>query len=119
MDASYHEWIPLLPKLIDTERKTRFDSWWDSLVLLHDKNGVKFTRKDAVLELADMDGGAHVDPKLDSSYAALSRSNSFGWEAWVGTRRGSVENSPALPIVRQTAHEVVQTILEQMPEATI
>ena len=48
--------------------------------------------------------------------AALSRNNASGWEVWQGSDQGIVENSPALPITRQVAHEVLETVREQLAE---
>jgi hypothetical protein len=105
------------PKLGEPKRRIPFDPWWSGLILVQQVTGVRFDRRQAVLALANTDGGAHVDPSLDPGYAALSRNNAFGWEVSIGGAQGGVDNSPALPIVRQIAHEVVGTLREQFPEA--
>lgn len=109
------------PKLNRPKRKLAFDLWWNGVVIRNRVQKIEITRREAVLSLADTDGGAHVDPKLDSTYAALSRSNAFGWEVYSYSESGvitpaKVDNSPALPIVRQTAHEVAGTIHEQLAD---
>lgn len=104
------------PKLGAIVRRVAFAEWWESLVLVQEKAGVRFSRRDAVLNLANTDGGAHVDRSLDAAYMRLSRDNAFGWEVRVGGSRGSVENSPALPIVRTAAHEVLGTLRDQLAE---
>ena len=77
---------------------------------------IRFSRADGILEMANTDGGAHVDPTLDAAYAALSRENSFGWEVHLGDgARGIVENSPVPPLVRTAAHELYGTLIEQLP----
>ena len=38
----------------------------------------KFSRKNLILNVADTDGGTHVDPELDEKYMAFSRKNSLG-----------------------------------------
>jgi len=38
-----------------------------------------FTRKDIICFVANQDGGAHVDMKLDGKYAELRKLNSLGW----------------------------------------
>lgn len=85
-----------------------FSDWWNSAVVKDDK-GRKFNRRDLILNVANTDGGAHVDPQLDDAYMALSRENSLGW---VFTR-GEVSTplgGPELPCVRQIAHEVLETL---------
>jgi hypothetical protein len=68
-----------------------------------------------VLGLAHLDGGAHVDPELPAAYAALSRSNSLGWEMHISGELVSLE-SPVLANVRQIAYEVELTLDEQLPD---
>lgn len=85
-----------------------FDDWW-SQVIIDDKSGGVFTRKDLVLALANKDGGAHVDPELEPSYAALTRDNSVGWT--VSDDQGERPLSDIeLHSVRQIAFEVAQTL---------
>jgi hypothetical protein len=105
------------PKLQTPVRTVEFEEWWNGLVLVQKPAGIALTRSQAVLPLANTDGGAHVDPRLDADYAALSRKNAFAWEVWKGDRKGVVDNSPALPITRQVAHEVAGTIREQLADA--
>lgn len=107
--------VRYFPRLDAPKQRIPFDPWWNGLVLLQQNAGVHFTRRDAVLALANADGGAHVDPSLDAQYAALSRYNAFGWQVWRGVDAGIVENSPVLPIARQVAHEIAGTIREQLP----
>ena len=63
-----------------------------------------------MLALANKDGGAHVDPRLDVIYADLSRNNSLAWEAYAadGSSRPP-EDGPELAIMRQIAHELIKT----------
>jgi hypothetical protein len=92
-------------------RLAAFDNWWTDAVL-SDSQGREFSRRDLVLGLAHQDGGAHVDPELETAYAALSRSNSLGWNVHVGGELLSLE-SPVLANVRQIAFELRLTIAEQ------
>ncbi len=89
-----------------------FRSWWGTPVL-RDIQGNEFSRKDLVLGVAHLDGGAHVDPELKPAYAALTRSNSLGWEYGDGTTNLLLAQSPALANVRQVAYELLLTIEEQ------
>lgn len=65
--------------------------------------------------VADMDGGAHVDPTLEEEYGRLSRQNAFGWTVAL-PEGGAIDNGPQLAIVRQCAHEIELSLLEQMSE---
>jgi hypothetical protein len=108
--------VRYVPTLRDPKERLTIEEWWNALVLYNPKENVRFSRGNGILELADTDGGAHVDPKLNAAYAALSRDNSFGWEVHRGNgERGIVENSPVLPLVRTAAHEVYGALMEQLP----
>lgn len=96
-----------------------FTQWWNGSVLWNAdaKPRVEFSRKSAILGLADMDGGAHVDSKLEEAYFGISRQNAFGWDITLDNgEAGIVENNPALAIVRTAAHEVHGTLMEQLPK---
>ena len=74
-------------------------------------------RMKLVLEIANTDGGAHVDPELDEAYMALSRENSMGWHFF------DSEGNQSAPIgriefacVRQIAHETLSTINRYVPK---
>ncbi len=96
---------PLPPRWIP------FPDWWINPVI-KDNKGRYFNRLELVTNVADTDGGAHVDPDLDDAYMALSRENSLGW---IFTSGGiSVPmGGPELPCVRQIAHEVLETLKVQ------
>lgn len=112
--------VRYFPKLDPPKRRIDFDSWWHATVLLDKSAGLRFTRRDAVLSLANTDGGAHVDPRLDAAYVEITRDKSLGGKIQLKQGQGAVagvfENSPALPIARQTAHELAGTIHEQLSE---
>jgi hypothetical protein len=84
---------------------TGFDEWWNGLVLVNKNEGVRHTRADVVLAVANQDGGGHVDPKLREPYASLSRANSMGWRKG-DTEQNPFENGPELQLVRTVAHEL-------------
>ncbi len=89
------EWVP-------------FSSWWSCTVFVDNKKR-RIDRKDLVLSVADQDGGTHVDPALDQTYASLTRFNSMGWVL----RKGDTERPmgpPHLAAVRQVTHEVLKTL---------
>jgi hypothetical protein len=79
-----------------------YEDWWNEIVF-DDKKNV-FTRKDIVCYVANQDGGAHVDPKLNEKYAELIKHNSLGWTDSLGN---PVNNNPAYNAVRQIAKELI------------
>lgn len=85
-----------------------FTEWWNQDVLKDEKKR-KFNRRELILNVAETDGGAHVDPDLDEAYMDLSRNNSLAWMI----TEGDVERpfpSPTMPCMRQIAHEVLETL---------
>lgn len=91
-------------------KKVGFSRWWNRTTMYKEKEGNEFTRRDLVLTVADKEGGAHIDPKLDKAYAKLSRFNALGWKVYAQGEARDFRNSPVLPSVRQIAHEVLKTL---------
>lgn len=90
------------------ERWQPFEKWWNNSVIKDDK-GRFFNRRDLILNIANTDGGGHVDPTLDEAYLDLSRNNSLGWVI----TEGNVEKPfppPVMACLRQIAHEVLETL---------
>lgn len=94
-------------------RKISFDQWWTEPIL-KDKYGV-FCRRDLTLNVADTDGGAHVDPGLEDSYLELSRKNSLGWIFFKGDIEEEFKRRPVLACMRQIAEELLITLRENIP----
>lgn len=88
--------------------ETEFDSWWSTAVFV-DSKGRALSRKDLVLAVANQDGGAHVDPKLDQTYADLSRNNSLGLFYSDGTQSEPLRG-PEKAALRQICHELLKTL---------
>lgn len=91
---------------------TDFDHWWNTDVFV-DEGGRRLSRKELVLGMANQDGGAHVDPRLDVAYAALSRGNSLGWIVGSGPipTEGRPLAGPERAAMRQVGHEVLKTLV--------
>ena len=88
-----------------------FADWWNNNVI-KDNKGRFFNRRELVLNVADTDGGGHVDPTLDEAYLDLSRNNSLGWVI----SQGDVQRPfppPVMACIRQIAHETLETIKEK------
>jgi hypothetical protein len=96
-------------------RPTPFVEWWNEPVL-KDNRGRTFSRRELVLNVADTDGGAHVDPELEEKYMALSRENSLGWVFTNSDVQSALSGRPELACMRQIAHEVLSTIHQFVPE---
>lgn len=92
-----------------------FVDWWNNPVL-KDNRGRTFCRRELVLNVADTDGGAHVDPELEEAYMAISRENSLGWVFSADGRDSALEGRPELACMRQIAHELLSTIHQFVPE---
>jgi len=96
------------------DKKVGFGRWWNRSTMYKDKGGNLFTRRDLVLTVADKEGGAHVDPKLDEAYAKLSRFNSLGWKVYTDGERKDFRNTPVLPSIRQIAHEALKALRDEV-----
>jgi hypothetical protein len=93
--------------------KVPFDVWWSTNIIYKDNNKNIFTRKDLVLNVANTDGGAHIDPKLDEAYAQFSRFNTLGWKVFQNGVAEDFENTPVLPSIRQIAYELLMTLKDE------
>lgn len=100
----------------DKNKRRIFDNWWKSLIIYKDNKNNTFTRSDLVLAVANKEGGAHIDPKLDKAYASLSRFNSLGWKQFVHGEEKDFNNTPILPSIRQIAHEALRTLKDEFPD---
>lgn len=96
-------------------KKVPFSDWWNKIVIV-DKERNQFTRKSLVLNVANKDGGAHIDPSIDKEYALLSRFNSMDWKVVVGGVESPFKNRPELACIRQISHEILKTLKDEFPE---
>jgi len=87
----------------------KFPDWWNEPII-KDNQGRKFCRREIILNVADTDGGAHVDPELDAAYMELSRRNSLGWIFQKGDVAEMLKGRPELACVRQIAFEVLESL---------
>ena len=100
---------PPIPKKFIT-----FESWWKNSIVIKDQKENKFSRKDLVLNIVNTDGGAHVDGKLNKSYADLSRNNSIGIQFVIKQSNQAKKTFDMqyveLASVRQIAHEFIASL---------
>lgn len=100
---------PIAPRLVE------FSQWWNEPVL-KDKKGRFLSRRELVGNVADTDGGAHVDPELEEAYMDLSRNNSLGWVFQSNDITEPLKGRPELACMRQIAHEVLLSLKRRQPK---
>lgn len=109
---------PLHPAAASTIAVSKpFDAWWTTPVV--ETSDLKyFSRQDLVTIMANQDGGAHVDPEIDSDYEALTV-DYLGTQLEIGsdlvdkTMGGDIpamKGNVAAASVRQIAYEVLKTL---------
>ena len=103
------------PPIRYSKAEITFEEWWHKIVLV-DTKGNKLTRKDLVLAVSNKDGGAHVDSKLNSAYADLTRFNSLGWKSMQNGIEKDFATKPELASIRQMSHEVLKSLKDEFPE---
>jgi hypothetical protein len=101
----------LSPQLsLSTINYTSFNNWWNVDIVLSDQKKNTFTRRKIILELANTDGGAHVDPEINESYFDITRSNSIGWKIHEkDSTQDKPVNDPVPPSIRQISYETLMT----------
>lgn len=92
----------------------KFAKWWNNPVY-QDKNHKTMHRRDLILNIANTDGGGHVDPRLDELYYEFSRKNELGWMFNRGDVVKAFEGRPELACIRQIAYEVLLTMKGEVP----
>ncbi len=95
---------------VPESKKTDFETWWNEKIFLA-KDDISFSRKDIILTVSNQDGGAHVDPEIESSYLKLSRNNLLGDLAGDGKTWKPCTN-PERASIRQIAHEILKTLID-------
>lgn len=101
-------------------RPGTFERWWKTPVT-KDGNSNLFSRRDFVMTVANKEGGAHVDPKLNSAYRQITEDNSLGivsFETSPETEERletAAKGNAALASVRQVAWEVISALQQQAP----
>lgn len=105
------KYIPHLNDFSYGRGKIPFQEWWDQIVVV-DKHGKELSRKKFVTTMANQDGGAHVDPKLDSDYYNATRGDSLGWTDLNGNPIEDID----LASIRQISFEVLKSLEDEFPE---
>ena len=101
---------PLGNRRPDSYRWLSFNNWWNEIVF-DDKLGNQLTRKDLILDLANKEGGAHVDNKLTPRFEAIA--NKTFWKITTEEGEFPLEREKLQMAMRQIAYELLRT-LEQI-----
>lgn len=94
----------------DPIRWIDFEVWW-RIPVVSIRGGASHSREDIVLTVADQDGGAHVDPGVDSEYFELSRRNALQLFSGTADEGLSPMAHPHLVLIRQIGHEVLRSLI--------
>lgn len=89
-----------------------FDRWWGREVV-RSSAGAGFSRQQIVCNVAETDGGAHVDKRLVDTYAEFARTRDSTENINLGGNGISSERW----LLRQIAHEVLRTLERLRPDA--
>ncbi len=89
-------------------RATSFEEWWNEIIF-DDRKGNELKRRDIVLGLANKEGGAHIDPNLNSAYKEITRNSQF-WSFETESGSKPLDGKMELVAMRQIAHEVLRTL---------
>ena len=103
------KYLPMFDNCLNGMRKLEFSEWWTRTIFC-DKERRQLSRKAVILTAANQDGGAHVDPQLDDTYAALSKDGSLGWIAHDKEGFHPIKQ-PERAAIRQIAHEVLKSLI--------
>ncbi|MEU0216868.1 hypothetical protein ABZ281_17870 [Streptomyces sp. NPDC006265] len=99
--------IPLPPSRIHPP--ALFDAWWND-EHTRDSDGTLWCRRKFVLTMANKEGGAHVDPKLNAAYESLAKHNGLGFTSnAAGGAHLPFDGNVAAVSVRQITHEFLKS----------
>lgn len=99
--------IPLPPGRIHSPAD--FDTWWNENIT-RDSNRTLWCRKKFVLTMANKEGGAHVDPKLNAAYESLAKHNGLGFISNASGVALPFSGNVVAASVRQITYELLKTL---------
>lgn len=65
------QYIPMVDLSHPALKEVSVEDWWNEIIII--LNGENYTRNEILLGIANKDGGAHIDPKLEQRYFKLTR----------------------------------------------
>lgn len=111
--------ISMIPLLGNKFKKTTYELWWQKETVFRHQ-GDNYTRSKIVRSMANKDGGAHVDPKLEQYYevlcsgrfaAGIAGDFEFGGNPPPFEQGVTIYPSNAhLALLRQFAHETLHSL---------
>ncbi|WP_299516481.1 hypothetical protein [uncultured Rummeliibacillus sp.] len=87
------------------DRFLPFDEWWNETILVHGE--AKFTRSNLIKFIANQDGGAHVDEKINELYYSLTKSLFSSTIKLIPEEIEKKSENLHLALLRQIAHETI------------
>ena len=84
-----------------------FEGWWHKEIFDNGR-GVKFSRKDLVTHIANLDGYAHIEENLNSNYEIFKHANIL--DGFQNSNSKVKVNLVTLNMVRQIAFEVLYSL---------
>ncbi len=109
--GSEFKMFPSLDRAIHKRRTVRFEDWWEQPILKSVPD-ISFSRRDIILNVAEKDGGAHVDPSLPKEYYDLTTGEALGISIVVSGRKISLDRME-LYAIRQFTYELLKSIEDQ------
>jgi hypothetical protein len=105
-----------LPRFSNSPENTfvwiQFQNWWSQPILLEPSRRGRersvMTRRQLILNMANKDGGAHVDPRLSGTYGEITN-HLFLAVSFGGTRTGQI-GAPHQASVVQVGYELFRTV---------
>lgn len=105
--GKYHYYFsPLLDRNNNNAKWVDFDSWYNAII--YNDGAHSLTRKSLLEIIAEQDGGAHYDTKIESEYIAFSEKTSL--KVVINNKNVSFDNNPAYISLRQMAYEVLYSL---------
>lgn len=114
LSAERGGFMPRLKADIEEKKWKKFQDWWEQPVITYNTNHNYYTRKDVILYLADKEGGAHFDEKIEEDYYKITRENAQNWEVGIGNQVYAIGNDCFEKTVISIAYEVLTSLYHQL-----
>lgn len=104
------EYFPKCYEQFPNDRICSFQEWWNEPIIKD--QGSIFSRRNIIDYITNQDGGAHVDPSLKKEYVDLI-DGVFSFQINLSPDKIEFAKSIQLALLRQIAHETIQTFILQ------
>ncbi len=92
--------------------KTAFFTWWEKEVVIKDKAGRLYHRKNLICLLRDKEGGSHYDSEITEYAKTLMNGTSIGWTVSNARGENILSPGPHLASIRHIAYEFKRSLDE-------